>query len=690
MLNAKTFGLFFDRWKDRLSYQFDKIIRKDIYVQILGLTIVVSFVTLLGGAIIGWGDNIRNLPSNVWWSFLRIVDTGHLGEDKDLSHEIVAFFITLGGLFIFGALVTIMNNAFAQRLEKLKKGRIKVVEYEHTVILGWGSMVFAAIEEIIISFEEENIERKKRKIVILSEKNRDDMYDAVFRYCFSGVGASKKNIDMLGSVICRTGSIESYADLEMVNLSAADRVIILSDETNPNRSLEDARSIKALFNTIQNYQTNVRSKNRKEGTKPPVICLSINNEITANVLEEFQKYHLSYQSKFHLDQENHSLHLSISVSCFPDILGRMIAQIAMHRSLKDVYEDLLSYGGSEIYVHEVSEFQNSVQKELTFNDLYFRVKTGIPIGIISNNEITLNPKDGKESHPLSNDDKVIMINEKDNDNSEKIVLSGEGEIDIAGLIKKTGVLGQGPQKVLVVGEGGKVNSIVEHIGDFLPHGSCISCTSGNVSFVRNNRQIELTRLENMDNLAAQCKLIEDCGIDIDMLVIADDESNSEIHDAQVLVKIAAAKNAGRSRNKEILIVAEFLDPRNAELAKIVDVNIFVVSTKLASFYLVQVSNVPARKEIFDDLLGSGGDDLCIRPLDYYLEKGSIPQTISFEQIMRLTRECGDLAIGYVENKSGNDKVILNPMNYDRTKPLSVEYVHSVVVVGLWWGDKMGK
>jgi len=651
--------------KDKLSYQFDKIIRRDVYVQILGLSIIVLFVAVLGGFILGLGDNTSKTASNVWWSFLHIVDTGHLGEDKDIWHESIALIVTLGGLFVFGALVTIMNNAFAQRVEKLKKGKIKVVEEGHTVILGWGSTVFSVIEELIRGFDEDGKESANKQIVILANKDRDYLYDAVFQNCFSKNDAdSKKKREKLRYVICRNGSIESYVDLEMVNLSAAQRVIILSDESNPDKQLEDARAVKALFAAIQDYCEKKNERGNVE--RPPVICLSVNNLTTADALQVLQKKKL--------------LDLNINVSCLPDLLGRMIAQITIHPYLKDVYDDLLSYEGNEIYIHPCSEFHGGKRTGITFNELYTCVQAGIVIGVKSGGKITINPKYADADKPLSDEDEVIMVNE---DDKGELHLLDKAEINISSITRAVKSTMQKSKKVLVVGDGEIVKSIIRHIVDFLPDDSVIYHTSNNKYDSDKRRNIVLSNVMVENNLDAQCRLIAQQK-DIDILVLADDESNSDIHDSQVLVKISAAKNAYSTlESNEPRIVAEFLDPRNADLAAIADVKVFVVSTKMASNYLVQVLNRPERKAIIDDMLSPNGDDLCLRTLGYYVVQDSIRNGISFAQIMMLSRERGDLAIGYITQKTG--KMILNPRIEERAIMMNPADIHSIIVIGPWQG-----
>ena len=57
--------------------------------------------------------------------------------------------VTIGGLIIVASLIGIISGAFDSKVEELRKGRSRVLENDHTLILGWSSKVFPIVNELV-------------------------------------------------------------------------------------------------------------------------------------------------------------------------------------------------------------------------------------------------------------------------------------------------------------------------------------------------------------------------------------------------------------------------------------------------------------------------------------------------------------------------------------------------------------
>ncbi len=102
-------------------------------------------------------------------------------------------------------------------LEQLRKGRSRVIETGHTVILGWSDQVFTVVSELV----EANRSRRRPTVVILAEKDKVSMEDRL-RHRLETTRNTR--------VVCRTGSPLDLTDLEMVNLNGARSIIVLAPE----------------------------------------------------------------------------------------------------------------------------------------------------------------------------------------------------------------------------------------------------------------------------------------------------------------------------------------------------------------------------------------------------------------------------------------------------------------------------
>lgn len=55
---------------------------------------------------------------------------------------------SFGGAFVFGMVINFLSDAINARVEGLKKGKSKVVEAGHTLILGWNDRILPLVEQV--------------------------------------------------------------------------------------------------------------------------------------------------------------------------------------------------------------------------------------------------------------------------------------------------------------------------------------------------------------------------------------------------------------------------------------------------------------------------------------------------------------------------------------------------------------
>ena len=115
-----------------------------------------------------------------------------------------------------GAFLGVIATGIDEKLVDLRKGRSRVLETDHTLILGWSESVFTIVSELSIA----NESRRRPAVVILAEQDKVEMEDAI----------RSKVADLRGTrVVCRTGSPIDLDDLEIVNHQTARSVIVRSE-----------------------------------------------------------------------------------------------------------------------------------------------------------------------------------------------------------------------------------------------------------------------------------------------------------------------------------------------------------------------------------------------------------------------------------------------------------------------------
>ena len=78
-------------------------------------------------------------------------------------------------MLIDALLVGLVADAIGKKMDDLKKGRSKVLEKNHTLILGWNDRVLPLIREIMEANESEG----GGVIVILSERPKEEMEEDI-------------------------------------------------------------------------------------------------------------------------------------------------------------------------------------------------------------------------------------------------------------------------------------------------------------------------------------------------------------------------------------------------------------------------------------------------------------------------------------------------------------------------------
>jgi hypothetical protein len=103
-----------------------------------------------------------------------------------------------------------------------------------------------------------------------------------------------------------------------------------------------------------------------------------------------------------------------------------------------------------------------------------------------------------------------------------------------------------------------------------------------------------------------------------------------------------------------------LDDRNRELAEVTQADDFIVSDKLISLMLAQVSENKHLKDVFTDLFDPEGSEIYVKPAADYVAPGT---PVNFYSVVEAARRRGHCAIGYVSagnNGAQKTSVVVNP------------------------------
>jgi Trk K+ transport system NAD-binding subunit len=582
--------------KNRLRYYFENTISAGPIgvIKWLGL-ISLAIILVLGLLIIIFG--IKDDPSanesigfieGVWKSLMATLDPGTMGGDEGWPFRIIRFSATLLGIFIISILIGIISSGIDEKLDELKKGKSKVLEAEHTLILGWSEKIFSIIEQII----EANTNYKGRAIVILAEKDKVEMEDEI-KAKISDFKTSK--------VIARSGNPLISSDIEVVNPNQARSIIILS----PGRGNADIFVIKSVMSFTN-------KKNRK--SEPFNIIAEIKEEDNLEAAE--------------VAGNGEAVFVSTS-----NLISRITAQTCRQSGLSVIYSNLIQFEGDEIYFQTQKEIIGKTYKEIL--GLY---DTSSIIGFFTKDQVLINPP---MDTIFKQGDQIIAISEDD----DTVILDGISEPEIKKQVfNELTITTNNIEKTLILGYNKNAKTIITELDQYVaPNSSVailceeeinlndISVTNQTVTRqfgkITNRKVLEEIQPENFDHI----------------ILLSNNDIDIQESDAQTLICLLHLRNIGAKFNKSLSIISEMRDLRNREIGLVTQADDFIVGDNIISLMLSQLSENKDLKKVFDVLFEAEGSEIYLKPIERYIKTG---ENVNFYTLIERASMLNETAIGY--------------------------------------------
>ena len=609
-------------FSEKARYYFENTMSKGPAGVIKWLALASLFMVLvLGLLILVFG--IKGSPEpeaesigfieGAWQSLMATLDSGTMGGDEGWAFRSVRFIATLGGIFVISILIGTISSGIDEKLEELKKGRSRVLESDHTLILGWSDKIFSIISEII----EANSNQKKPRIVILADKDKGEMEDEI---------RSKIEDFKNTKVIIRSGSPLELSDIAIVNPNAARSVIVLANQE-ANADTYVIKSVLALTN----------GKNRKKE------AFNIVAEIKNPKNMEAADLVGNDEAVFVLSS---------------DLISRITAQTCRQSGLSLVYSELLQFEGDEIYFQPEPNLAGK-----TYKEVLFAYENSAVIGILNKDEkVLINPS---MDTIFNNGDSVIAISEDD----DTINLSGVTNFDIKpDLFSRKEIKSVDIEKTLILGWNDRGIRVIEELENYVAAGSHVTIMadidgiSDQIDELKKSlgkQQIDFIR-GDINDKATLVNLKPESYDHLILLSYMDIDVQES--DAKTLICLLHLRNLSEKVGKNFSIVSEMLDIRNRDLGVVAKADDFIVSDNLISLMLSQLSENKDLKKVYDILFEAEGSELYLKPVGRFVKPG---ESVSFYTILESAAQLNETAIGYrissqSENAEKNYGVYINP------------------------------
>jgi len=629
--------------REKFRYHFENTMSGGPLAVIRWLAIVsVVSVFVLGGVIVLLGITGSTEPGaepltfleGSWKSLMATLDPGTMGADEGWDFRIVRFTATLIGIFLISILIGSIASGIDQKIEELKRGRSRVLDSDHTLILGWSEKIFTIITELV----EANSNQKRPCIVILSDKDKVEAEDAI-KARVASTGNTK--------IVVRSGSTLESSAADMVNLNEARSIIVLSPEVEN----ADTYVIKTVLGITN-------GRNRRE--EPYHIVAEIRDERNLDAAE--------------LVGNGEAVYIMSE-----DLISRVIAQTCRQSGLSVVYTDLLEFEGDEIYFQELPA--SLVGK--TYRDALFAYETSSVIGVFTGDsdggssphvskgpsaaQALINPpmdrvfQAGEQIIAISEDDDTVIANGR---TDAEINTTQFHHSDAGGLVV---------EHTLILGWNEIAPHIIAELDNYVKDGSKALVVAADrevdVEVTKLRAELQNQLIGFIEGDTAEKKTLLDINTKSfdHIIVLSNRDIDIQESDAKTLITLLHLRSISESEGVDYSIVTEMLDMRNRELGVVAKADDFVVSDNLISLMLSQLSENRELKKVYDTLFQAEGSEIYLKPVSRYVHPSS---EVDFYTITASAAELNESAIGYrIESQSQDPDqkygVHLNPNKSER-------------------------
>ncbi len=600
----------------KLRYNFDNSIAKSgmfvtwmfIFMVIFSVILVFIKALLFALPLITHPDAPVEFNFDTFWgSFATLFGKG--GEPT-WAEKILGFLTWVCTVALGGSVTGFIVGAITRTFERLRKGKSPIVDNNHTLILGWSNRIYPILKELAVA----NQNVRKAKVVIFSDKTRDFMEDEI--------EARATELGKL-KVITRTGDVTNPEDLKRTNIGNAKSIIVLdADDAGDANVVSTVLAIKAV-----NPNPNIK------------IVAEIDDANTGEALTTATNGQV-------ITVRSH------------EIIARVTAQASRRPGLAAVVLDLLDFDGDEIYFTSVPALAGK-----TYADALLSFNEAAVIGLVDEKGVpSVNPP---LSTVISANSQIIAIAEDD----DKVVYTGIKEEIANAVVKATSRAADPAESLLIIGWSSMGRTVLNELAGFLPKGSSIH-------IVAQSRYVDPAELADLKFGDIQVTFASVTGDIDDLIDAAKNKHYDEIivlgyrnaiseseADAQTMLTMLQMNQLFKAEGNGVeptRLVAEILDSRKQELARVAAVDDLVVSDSLAALLIAQISENPGLAPVLEDLFDAEGAALNVRNISEYAELG---KSVSFGELVATGRNYGESVIGYRTanaGANGSTGVILNP------------------------------
>jgi hypothetical protein len=668
-------------------YWFDNFFATDPMAKVYLLCFVnVLFMTVFAICFHISGSQGGDWAENFWMGFTFAAD---MAEDdhgggfpywQEWIFRLMNFSFSFGGAFVFGMVINFLSSAIDDRVSGLRKGKSKVIEQGHSLILGWNDRVLSLTDQLC----QANISEGGLPIVILAEEDKEGMDDFF-------MDALDKEARFGSKIVTRQGSMIEPLQLLKVAAPFARSIIVLSVGDDADEA--DAQAVRVVLACTGGLE-------------------SLDKPIRCHITIELQDVDNADVAMLGVADESKREDTVIPVVSH-DIIGKLMIQCAREIGLSQCFANLLCFDGSECYFSPWNAGEGHHDDGMTrksFMDTCYRFADAAAIGVRFCNvddpavrainpagrPVMLNPPG---DYIMQAGDKILVLAE-DNDTYSYGPSNNPEKTPVPPYELPPAF----PEKILLAGWRRDFDDLIMELDKWVPPNS--SLTLLNIKSVE-DQEAELARagcdirsLTNISTVELVCadpcngSQLERLGPQVDeddnpdrileasyrieqynmvLTLCEEGKSGGLSADSRVMVSMLIMRHIEETRSKksgiqgiEKILVAEILDPRTLDLMSLTKASDSVVGNQLVAMILAQISEDRDIGYVMEDLFSEEGMEMHIKDIRLFVGPNEL---LNWWELIGRCMQRNMLPMGWIR-KTLNDageietECIINPPNKD--------------------------
>ncbi len=579
-------------FRERFQYWLDKRMAKGslgIIKLLLPATLLLVLVIALLVSALDLNPE-QGFLENLWESFATIINAWmpSIG-DGPLGYVILLALAAVGGLFVASMLISVVSSAIEEKFSEIRKGRSRILESGHTVILGFRPGDYTLIEQLILASA-----GRPATIVVAGDTDSVEMEHSI-----EDAVEIPKNV----TLICRQADIFDGVALEKLMLSRSRSVIV--------SPMDDRSTVKAL--------------------------LAAGNLIDENGVDSPRMSAIMSGNEYRMPVSISERH-NITMLQTNNVLAKIIAHSCTQSGLSKVFQEVFNFDNSEFYVVELPDTEG-----LRFIDLLGNMVDGVPAGIMKGGKILLNPPAGTV---MEKGDSVLVFAEE-----RHLPLMRSPAIRAAGPLEAEPLLPEVTEKqVTVIGFNKCLFTVIKELPEDVTRITLAGLSEEEATrisaarFKRENLTISFhpDRLNDEEDYAA---LMKDSR---HVVILSDHRKNDDDADMEAIFHILYLRDVRQRYGLDFNITAEMRLKQNEDLVSNGDNTDYIVSSNMSSLFLAQLSESPELISVFMEVLTNRGNEFYIRTA---AELGCAGGHTVEDLRLRLCRR-GSVFLGVQEERDG--------------------------------------